>query len=130
MTITKTDLRVFTINATPEQSLEQYQKALAGAMPSDKKLNQSEVKKINALAHKEYAATVSTVLRARGIDGFTITEVARYWQGTPEKSYIITVATDATDDSIEAACDSLRHRYNQDAVMLTYPDGRVAFIEA
>ena len=106
MKITKTELKTYTVNATPER----YDVS----------------QEVNAANHKEFATIVSNTLAARDIDGFTIQEVNGYWQGTPEKSYIITVATDATSDKIEAVCDSLRHRYDQDAVMLTYPDGRVA----
>ena len=110
MTITKTDLRTFTLNATPERY----------------NLSKAE----NDKRHADYAATVSQALKSENIDGFTIQEVAGYWQGQAEKSYIISVATDNTDDSIERVASVLREAYEQDAVMLTYPDGRVAFIEA
>lgn len=110
MTITNTELKTYTINATPERY--------------------DEDASVNKARHATYGATVAAIFSARDIDGFTIQEVAGYWQGESEKSYIITVATDKDSEVIEAACDSLRHRYNQDAVMLTYPDGRVAFIEA
>jgi len=110
MTITKTELRTFVLNATPERY----------------NLTQEE----NNKRHADYAATVSQAFKAEHIDGFTIQEVAGYWQGTPEKSYLITVATDNTDDSIERVASVLREVYEQDAVMLTYPTGKVAFIEA
>lgn len=109
MKITTTEFRTFTINATCER------------------LDASEAE--NTKRHNGYAMTVCNALGAFGIDGFTLQKVNGYWRGTAEKSYIITVATDATDDAIERVCESLRAMYDQEAVMLTYPNGTVAFIE-
>ena len=102
-------MQLFTINATPER----YD------------VTEAE----NLKRHKTYAIVVSHALQAVGIDGFTIQEVQGYWQGIPETSYIITVATDKSSWHIDRVCELLRDRYNQDAVMVTYPDGSVKFIE-
>lgn len=110
MKITTTELRTFTINATCER------------------FDVSEAE--NTKRHNGYAMTVCNALGAENIDGFTLQKVDGYWRGTAEKSYIITVATDTTDDAIERACEGLRAMYDQEAVMLTYPSGKVAFIEA
>ena len=95
----------------------------------------------NARRHAGYATNVSDVLSRWGIDGFTIQEVQGYWQGKPERSYIITVALDKqipvdtgegslnSDTIIKAVAGELRDMYNQDAVMVTYPDSSVKFIE-
>lgn len=109
MTITNTELKTYIINATPER----YDVS----------------KETNETNHSQYATIVSTTMQLKKIDGFTIQSVTGYWQGQAEKSYIITVATDEAASVIEDVCDLLRAQYNQDAVMLTYPDGRVAFIE-
>ena len=74
-----------------------------------------------------YKRVVSDMLASYGIDGFAIQEVQGFWQGVPEKSYIITVATDL--GGIDIIAEKLRSIYNQDAVMVTYPDGSVKFIE-
>jgi len=109
MTITKTTLKTFTLNATPERH--------------------NLTKEQNNKRHADYAATVSQAFKTVGIDGFTIQEVKGYWQGESERSYIITVATDKTKE-VELVASVLQSTYEQDAVMLTYPDGTVAFIEA
>lgn len=101
-------MQLFTINATPER------------------FDVSEVE--NARRHKNYAITVSDILSSVGIDGFTIQQVEGYWQGLSEISYIITVATD-NSEVIDNVAELLRDRYNQDAVMVTYPDNSVKFIE-
>lgn len=110
MTITKTELKTYTLNATPERY----------------NLTQAE----NDKRHADYAATVSQALKSENIDGFTIQAVKGYWESVAEKSYIITVATDKDASSIERVAAVLREVYEQDAVMLTYPDGTVAFVEA
>ena len=102
-------MQLYTINATPER------------------YDVSEEE--NLTKHKGYAQVVSSVLNTAGIDGFTIQEVQGYWQGIPEKSYIITVATDKSSWHIDRVAELLRDRYNQDAVMVTYPDNSVKFIE-
>ena len=76
-----------------------------------------------------YKRVVSDMLASFGIDGFAIQEVQGYWQGVPEKSYIITVATDKSSDIIEQFAESIRSVYDQDAVMIAYPNGSVKFIE-
>lgn len=102
-------MRLYTINATPQR----YD-------VSDEE---------NAKRHLGYARYVSDALANFGIDGFTIQQVEGYWQGLSEISYIITVATDKGDLTIDMVCDMLRLQYNQDAVMVTYPDNSVKFIE-
>ena len=101
-------MQLYTINATPERY---------DVTPED-----------NVKRHKTYAIVVSNALASVGIDGFTIQEVQGYWQGVPERSYIITVATD-NEGAIDKVAELLRDRYNQDAVMVTYPDNSVKFIE-
>ena len=84
-----------------------------------------------------YKRVVSDMLASFGIDGFTIQEVQGFWQGVAEQSYIITVAIDDDTNSsgqdaratIEMIAEELRLTYNQDAVMVTYPNGSVKFIE-
>ena len=78
--------------------------------------------------HREYANTVCNALATHNIDGFTLQEVQGYWQGLSETSYIITVAHTNSGD-IDKICEILRDMYNQDAVMVTYPDNSVKFIE-
>ena len=102
-------MQKYTINATPER----YD------VTKDENVNR----------HKTYAIVVSNALTSVGIDGFTIQEVQGYWQGKPEKSYIITVATEKSSWFIDRVAELLRDRYNQDAVMVTYPDGSAKFIE-
>lgn len=100
-------MQLYTINATPER------------------YDVSEEE--NLTRHKGYAQVVSSVLNTAGIDGFTMQEVQGYWQGVAEQSYIITVATDL--GGIDIIAEKLRSIYNQDAVMVTYPDNSVKFIE-
>lgn len=101
-------MKLYTINATPER------------------YDVSEEENIKR--HKTYAIVVSHAFASVGIDGFTIQEVQGYWQGVPEKSYIITVATD-NEGAIDKIAERLRDMYNQDAVMITYPDNSVKFVE-
>jgi len=102
-------MQLYTINATPERH----------------DVSEEE----NLTRHKIYAVVVSNALASVGIDGFTIQEVQGYWQGMPERSYIITVATDKSSWHIDRVAELLRDRFNQDAVMITYPDNSVKFIE-
>ena len=74
-----------------------------------------------------YRRVVSDMLASYGIDGFTIQDVQGFWQGVAEQSYIITVATEL--GGIDIVAEKLRSIYNQDAVMVTYPDGSAKFIE-
>lgn len=81
----------------------------------------------NRANHKVYANRVSEVLAQHKIDGFTIERVEGRWQGIAEKSYKISVALE--DGSIlDRVCETLRDMFQQDAVMLTYPDNSVKFI--
>ena len=100
-------MQLFTINATPERY--------------------DVTKAENVKRHAGYARTVYNALSSVGIDGFTIQEVQGYWQGVAEQSYIITVATEL--GGIDIVAEKLRSIYNQDAVMVTYPDGSAKFIE-
>jgi len=101
-------MQLYTINATPER----YD------------ATESE----NVKRHAGYARYVSEALDNFGISGFTMVEAVGYWENTREKSYIITVASDNVKN-VELVCDMLRLQYNQDAVMLTYPDNSVKFID-
>ena len=102
-------MQLYTINATPQR------------------YDVSDTE--NAKRHIGYARTVSHALSSVGIDGFTIQQVGGYWQGLSEISYTITVATDLSSDVIDNVAEILRDMYNQDAVMVTYPDNSVKFIE-
>ncbi len=77
--------------------------------------------------HKVYANSVSEILAEHKIDGFTIERVEGRWQGVPERSYKISIALE-DDSDIDKICEKLRDTYQQDAVMLTYPDNSVRFI--
>lgn len=100
-------MKLYTINATPEQVKYTIQQ--------------------NAEHHKVYAASVAEILSEHKIDGFTIERVEGYWQGVPEKSYKISIAVE-DDSELDTICEKLRDTYQQDAVMLTYPDNSVRFI--
>ena len=77
--------------------------------------------------HKHYSASVAEILSEHKIDGFTIERVGGYWQGVPERSYKISIATD-DEGVLDKVCEMLRDTFQQDAVMLTYPDNSVRFI--
>lgn len=100
-------MQLYTINATCEQVKYTIQQ--------------------NRENHKGYANSVAEILAEHKIDGFTIEQVFGYWQGVPEKSYKISIATD-DDTSIDKVCEMLRDTFQQDAVMVTYPDNTVKFI--
>lgn len=72
---------------------------------------------------------VANTLTNYGIDGFTMYPVMGYWQGEREDSYKIEVLTDKGFDVMAEVAEILRDMYNQDAVMVTYPDNSVKFIE-
>ncbi len=100
-------MKLYTINATPEQHKYTIQQ--------------------NRDNHKLYPSRVAEVLAQHKIDGFTIERVEGYWQGIPERSYKISVATDE-GEALDRVCELLRDMYQQDAVMLTNPDNSVRFI--
>lgn len=100
-------MKLYTINAT----CEQHKYTLAE----------------NRANHRKYASSVAKLLSQHKIDGFTIEKVSGYWQGVPEKSYKISVATD-DGESLDRVCELLRDMFQQDAVMLTSPDNSVKFI--
>jgi len=100
-------MKLYTINAT----CEQHKYTIAE----------------NRANHKVYAARVAELLQQHNIDGFTIERVEGYWQGVPEKSYKIGVATD-NGIELDRVCELLRDMFQQDAVMLTSPDNSVKFI--
>jgi len=100
-------MQLYTINATCEQHKYTIQQ--------------------NKDNHKSYPARVAEVLAQHKIDGFTIEQVYGYWQGVPEKSYKIGVATE-DGNTIDKVCELLRDMFQQDAVMVTYPDNSVKFI--
>jgi len=100
-------MQLYTINATCEQHKYTIQQ--------------------NRDNHKLYSSRVAEVLAQHKIDGFTIERVNGYWQGVPEKSYKISIAVD-NGDILENVCELLRDMFQQDSVMLTYPDNSVKFI--
>ena len=120
-------MKLFTINATPVQSKEQYMEQLGAAMPSDKVLNDTEVEKFNEIAIREYPKNVAELLAKHGVDGFTIYQVQGYWRGTPEVSFKIEVATDDSS-TIDYVARELRDMFNQESVMVTLPDNTVEFV--
>lgn len=77
--------------------------------------------------HKMYPQSVAEILAEHKINGFTIERVEGYWQGVPEKSYKISIATD-DEGVLDKVCEMLRDTFQQDAVMLTNPDNSVRFI--
>lgn len=100
-------MKLYTINATCEQHKYTIQQ--------------------NRANHKVYSSRVAEVLAQHKIDGFTIERVQGYWQGIPEKSYKISVATD-DGKTLDKVCELLRDMFQQDSVMLTSPDNSVKFI--
>lgn len=87
-------MQLYTITATPVQNAKQYKESLGAAMPSNKILNDDEVKAFNALALKDYPRAVAQVLANFGIDGFTIYKVKGYWKSEAEASFKIELALD------------------------------------
>ena len=104
-------MKLYTINATP------WQAGLPNAT--------------NNVFCDSYAKFVSGVLYEHGIDGFTFYEVVGFWEGEQERSFKIEIARDDDENENELLdiCDVLRKLYNQDSVMLTYPDNTVVFID-
>lgn len=100
-------MKLYTINATCEQGKYTIQQ--------------------NKEHHKVYAISVSEILAEHKIDGFTLERVEGRWKGVPEKSYKISIALD-DDSELDTICEKLRDTYQQDAVMVTYPDNSVKFI--
>ena len=100
-------MKLYTINATCEQHKYTRQQ--------------------NRDNHKTYSSRVAEVLAQHKIDGFTIERVDGYWQGIPEKSYKISVAT-GDGKVLDKVCVLLRDMFQQDSVMLTNPDNSVKFI--
>lgn len=117
-------MKLFTITATPVCSREQYAKV----MPSNKVLTDKELDKLNAIAIEQYPNDVAELLAKYDIDGFTIYQVQVYWKGTPEVSFKIELAIDSDPERVYTVAKVLRDLYNQEAVMLTKPNGEVEFI--
>ena len=113
-------MKLYTINATPMQTLEQVRgggdNIEAGALDA-----------YNGLNMLNYDKAVAEVFSSLDIDGFTMYRVNGYWKGVAEPSFKIEVATD-DERKVREACMRLRVTYNQDAVMLTLPDNTVEFI--
>lgn len=116
-------MELYTINATPVRSYKQ----LPDELKRDISRNRDRLYAINKRELDFYPDTVASVLSDHGIDGFTIFEVKGYWQGESEVSFKIEIATDK-ETTIIRLCQILRDKYNQEAVMLTYPDNSVSFI--
>lgn len=114
-------MKLYTINATPVMNKEQYKRLV----PSDKVLTDEEVDKLNAIAIEQYPSDVAELLAKYDIDGFTIYQVQGYWKGVPEVSFKIEIASDV---SVNMVASILRDRFNQEAVMVTNPNGEVEFI--
>ena len=114
-------MKLYTINATPVRNREQYAKV----MPSNKVLTDEELDKLNAIAIEQYPSDVAELLAKYDIDGFTIYQVQGYWKGTPEVSFKIEIASDVP---VNMVASILRDRFNQEAVMVTNPNGEVEFI--
>jgi len=101
-------MKLFTINATSVRSV----------------LSATE----NRKRIREYPSAVGRVLSEFGIDGCTITKVSGYWGGTQEVSFKIEVATDESATTIKRVCARLRDEFEQEAVMLTYPNNTAELI--
>lgn len=114
-------MKLYTITATPVQSKEQMIKAGYDIQPDN------TVEHINELHTGEYSQVVADILEAYGVNGFTIYPVQGYWMGKAEQSFKIEIAG-ISYIKASKICNELRDTYNQDAVMLTNPDGRVEFI--
>lgn len=103
-------MQLYTINATPVRT----------------EYNES----VNNARCEAYPEMVSRVCQQNGIDGFTIIPVTGYWQGVKEVSYKIEVAVESElEHVIDEIAKELGSLYNQDAVMITYPDNSVKFID-
>jgi hypothetical protein len=104
-------MKLFTINATPVRvDVSEYD---------------------NTVRVNHYPSYVASILKHYDIDGFTIYQVQGYWQGESEVSFKIELALEqgqSTIDKVGKICADLRDQYNQDAVMLTYPNNSVEFI--
>lgn len=74
---------------------------------------------------EQYPQVVAELLAKHGIDGFTIYPVQGYWKGEAEDSFKIEIATDG---DVGMIASELRDIFNQEAVMLTNPNGEVEFI--
>lgn len=114
-------MQLYTITATPV--MNEAQAAYFNGTRTELDLD-----KFNALNLADYESSVAQILDNQGIDGFTIYRVNGYWMGQAEPSFKIEIATDNKQNVLDAA-EELRAVYNQDAVMLTNPDGTVVFIE-
>ena len=79
----------------------------------------------NQLRIDGYFKRVSEILASHGIDGFTMYEVMGSWKGTPERSFKIEIATEG---GVGMIASELRDEYDQESVMVTYPNGKVDFI--
>lgn len=115
-------MKLYTLNATPMRRWDQLE---APASDSHLDTRKKDIDSINKMALEEYPRVVARVLAKHGIDGFTIYKVDGYWQGVPEVSFKIEVATDG---GVGMIASELRDLYNQDAVMVTHPDNTVEFI--
>lgn len=114
-------MKLYTINATPIRKFKQLS-------DSEKKYirkGEDTLNAINARALEIYPGAVALTLAKHGIDGFTIYPVQGYWKGEAEDSFKIEIATDG---DVGMIASELRDIFNQEAVMLTNPNGEVEFI--
>lgn len=102
-------MKLFTINATPARAdVSEYE---------------------NTVRINGYPKVVARILKRHGFDGFTIYQVQGYWMGESEVSFKIEIAMDdATTVRLLEVAGELRDMYNQDSVMVTYPNNTVDFI--
>lgn len=102
-------MKLYTINATPVRT--------------------EFTDEMNEINIREYPKAVAAVLAKHRLDGFTIYQVQGYWKGEPEVSFKIEIATDVKNaHTVNSIAKELRDMYNQDSVMVTYPDNHVEFI--
>lgn len=104
-------MKLYTINATPVQK--------------------DASNETNAININQYPDVVAQLLKGYEFDGFTIYQVQGYWKSMPEVSFKIELALEDNQSSIDKIgliAANLRDTYNQESVMITYPDNTVEFI--
>ncbi len=107
----KVIMKLYTINATP--------------------FNDGDGHTTATIKCNDYPQEVANILNEYLVFGFTIYQVMGYWKSEAEPSFKIEIAMDDGQDGIDkigSICATLRDKYRQDAVMLTYPDREVEFI--
>ena len=102
-------MKLYTLNATPvREDVSDYD---------------------NQVRIDNYPKVVAKIMASNGFDGFTIYKVDGYWMGKAEVSFKIELATEVKNaHKVNELAKDLRDMYNQDSVMVTYPDNHVEFI--